>query len=136
MSFSFAKLFGNKTASDRDGLVQPQREAIADLLHYCLYADNHIALAETKTLESAIDLLNWDPAISFQVYEARSISMARVAKENAHERDVFLKSVRERLNTEHSRKLALDTCKSLFISDGNQSDKESAALAGVSKLLA
>ncbi len=136
MSFSFSKIFAKGTSAAHDGLVQSQREAIADLLHFCLYADNHIALAETKILEATIDVLNWDPAVSFQTYEARSVSMARAAKEDKAERELFLKSVRERLNTDHSRKLALDTCKSLFVADGSQSDKESVVLAAISRYLA
>jgi hypothetical protein len=134
MSFSFSKLFGRKTA--QDGLVQSQREAIADLLHYCLYADNHIALAETKTLEATFDVMNWDPAVSFQTYEARSISLARAAKENAESRKIFFETVRARLDTKHSRKLALDVCKLLFTSDGLQSANERTVLSSIEEILA
>src|SRR5256885_10146824 len=34
------KLFHKSDASQKDGLTQPQREAIVDLLNYCIYADN------------------------------------------------------------------------------------------------
>jgi hypothetical protein len=33
------KLF-NKSEAPKDGLTQPRREAIVDLLNYCMYADN------------------------------------------------------------------------------------------------
>src|ERR1043166_8170816 len=39
------KLF-HKSEAPKDGLTQPQREAIVDLLNYCMYADNSVFLAE------------------------------------------------------------------------------------------
>jgi hypothetical protein len=35
------KLF-QKSEAPKDGLTQPQREAIVDLLNYCMYVDNLI----------------------------------------------------------------------------------------------
>jgi len=41
------KLF-HKSEAPNDGLTQPQREAIVDLLNYCMYADNLVFLAEER----------------------------------------------------------------------------------------
>jgi uncharacterized tellurite resistance protein B-like protein len=134
MSFSFSRLFNPKSATN-DGLKQPQREAIADLLHYCLYADNNIALAETALIEDVVSSLNWDPNISFGSFEARSVAAAREAKEDAAAREQFLKSIRQRLDKPQARALAFDLCKQLFVADGVQSDKETVVLARIQQLL-
>jgi uncharacterized tellurite resistance protein B-like protein len=134
MSFSFSRLF-NQTSAVNDGLTQPEREAIADLLHYCLYADNHIALAETEVLESIISTLSWDPNSSFASFEGRSVAAARAAKEDASAREEFLKSIRARLTEAEVRTLAFDLCKQLFVADGVQSDKETVVLARIQQLL-
>jgi uncharacterized tellurite resistance protein B-like protein len=134
MSFSFSRFFNQKAATN-DGLTQPQREAIADLLHYCLYADNNIALAETALIEDVVSSLTWDPNTSFGSFEARSIAAARQAKEDAAAREQFLKSIRQRLDKPGARSLAFDLCKQLFVADGVQSDKETVVLARIQQLL-
>lgn len=134
MSFSFSRFFSHKPAV-KDGLNQAEREAIADLLHYCLYADNHIALAETEVLESIISTLSWDPNSSFASFEGRSVAAARAAKEDESAREEFLKSIRVRLAKPSVRTLAFDLCKQLFVADGVQSDKETVVLARIQQLL-
>ena len=133
MAFSISRLFHQKQAA-HDGLTQPQREAVADLLHYCMYADNHIALAETKVITDLVSTFGWEPNVSFETFEARSIALARAAKEDVASRKTFLESVKQRLNTPASRSVALNACKKLFNADG-LSPKESALLAEISRLL-
>ena len=134
MSFSFFRLFSKKPSTD-DGLTQSQREAIADLLHYCVYADNHVALAETAVIEDVVSNFTWDPRSSFGAFEARSIAAAREAKEDKSAREEFLTSIRQRLDKPHVRSLALDLCKQIFVADGAQSDPESVVLARINQLL-
>lgn len=135
MSFSFSRLFNQKSATG-DSLTQPQREAIVDLLHYCLYADNHIALAETEVLNKIVSDFSWDPkAVSFGAFESKSIAAARQAKENEGSREEFLKAIGQRLDTPESRRRAFELCKKLFVSDGVQSDKETVVLARIQQLL-
>ncbi|HEX2855649.1 MAG TPA: hypothetical protein VHO24_20610 [Opitutaceae bacterium] len=134
MAFSISRLFQSKTTV-KDGLTQLQREAIADLLHYCMFADNHIALAETKTIADVVGTFAWDPNIAFESFEARSVAEARAAKEDAPQRKAFLDSIKLRLNTPTSRSLALDVCKQLFNVDGVSPD-ESLLLTRLSRLLA
>ena len=54
------KLF-HKSEAPNDGLTQPQREAIVDLLNYCMYADNLIFLAEDRLITDTVAKFNWDP---------------------------------------------------------------------------
>ncbi|MCC5023141.1 MAG: TerB family tellurite resistance protein [Candidatus Synoicihabitans palmerolidicus] len=133
-STSLFKLFKSKDASIADGLAQPQREAIVDLLHYCLYADGHIAVAEGKVIDSFVTTLNGDPNTGFSNYEAKSISNARFAREDDEFRGEFLESIRLRINSESVRKTALGVVRELMASDGVKTDAEEAILATVRKL--
>jgi hypothetical protein len=135
MSTSFQKVFSADRSKKNDGLSQPQREAIVDLLHYCMYADNFVALAEDKFINGVAATLNWDDNISFEVYEGGSIGKARKAKESAGYRDTFYKDVVARLATKDARALALKLCKELYNAD-SMADSESEQLAVIKKLLA
>src|SRR5262252_9184633 len=66
------KLF-HKSEAPNDGLIQPQREAIVDLLNYCMYADNLVMLAEDRLIADTVAKFNWDPeAVPFDQFDARS----------------------------------------------------------------
>ncbi len=112
------------SATPTDGLTQPQREAIADLMHYCIYADNHVAVAEDRILSDTLAGMDWDAGSSFETYEVRSIAAARAAKENPADRDDFFASIRQRLDTKAARALAFESCRRLFGADGNRASGE------------
>lgn len=135
MPTSFQKVFSADRSKKNDGLSQTQREAIVDLLHYCMYADNFVALAEDKFINAVAATLNWDDKISFEVYEGGSIGKARKAKESAGYRDTFYKDVVARLATKEARELALKLCKDLYNAD-SMAESESQQLAVIKKLLA
>jgi K+-sensing histidine kinase KdpD len=133
MPFSLSKLFKSKQ-SPSDGLSQPQREAIVDLLHLCMYADNMIALAEAKVMTDVVDSFAWEATMSFESYETHSISAARTAKEDEDARKTLLESVSSRLNTPHSRAVASKVCKQLMVADGT-TEKEAVLLATIKQVL-
>ena len=128
------KLF-HKTEAPKDGLTQPQREAIVDLLNYCMYADNLVMLAEDRLIADTVAKFNWDPKIPFDQFDARSIGNVRYASENQGFRDRFLASISDRLDTAAVKGQALDLCQELFIADGARSDEEDAVLQNLRKLL-
>jgi hypothetical protein len=128
------KLF-RKAEAPRDGLTQPQREAIVDLLNYCMYADNLVFLAEDRLIADTVAKFNWDPKIPFDQFDARSIGNARNARESQVYRDQFLASIRDRLGTAAVKGKALDLCQELLIADGARSDEEDAVLQNLRKLL-
>ena len=128
------KLF-HKSEAPRDGLTQPQREAIVDLLNYCTYADDLVFLAENRLITDTVAKFNWDPKIPFDQFDARSISKARDARENRGYRDQFLASIRDRLGSAEVKGQALDLCQELFVADGARSDEEDAVLQDLRKLL-
>ena len=129
------KLF-HKTEAPKDGLTQPQREAIVDLLNYCMYADNLIFLAEDRLITDTVAKFNWDPkAVPFDQFDARSIGNARNATANPGYRDQLLASIRDRLGTAAVKGQALDLCQELFVADGARSEEEDAVLENLRKLL-
>jgi len=128
------KLF-HKSEAPNDGLTQPQREAIVDLLNYCMYADNLVMLAEDRLIADTVARFNWDPKIPFDQFDARSAGNARNARESQVYRDKFLGSIKDRLDTPAVRGKALDLCQELFLADGAQSDEEDEVLQNLRPLL-
>jgi hypothetical protein len=128
------KLFG-KSEAPKDGLIQPQREAIIDLLNYCMYVDNFVFLAEDRFITDTVAKFNWDSKVPFDQFVLKSIDSARNAKENQGYRDRFLASIRDRLNTAAAKGQALGLCQELFVADGARSDEEDAVLQNLRKLL-
>ena len=123
MSSLLKKLF-HKSEAPNDGLTQPQREAIVDLLNYCMYADNLVMLAEDRLIADTVAKFNWDPKIPFDQFDVRSVSNARNARESQVYRDKFLRSISDRLSTDAVKAQALDLCQELFLADGAQSQEE------------
>ena len=128
------KLF-QKSEAPNDGLTQPQREAIVDLLNYCMYADNLIMLAEDRLIADTVAKFNWESKVPFDQFAVRSIDNARNASENPGYRDKFLASIRDRLDTAAVKGQALDLCQELFLADGARSDEEDAVLQNLRELL-
>jgi hypothetical protein len=128
------KLF-HKSEAPRDGLTQPQREAIVDLLNYCMYADDLVMLAEDRLITDTVKKFNWDSKVPFDQFALRSIDNARNARENQGYREKFLGSIRDRLNTDAVKGKALDLCQELFIADGARSDEEADVFQNLRKLL-
>src|ERR1700758_5392349 len=130
------KLFRKSDASaQKDGLTQPQREAIVDLLNYCMYADNSVLLAEDRLIADTVAKFNWDPKVPFDQFDARSIGNARNASENQGYRDQFLASIKDRLDTATVKGQALDLCQELFLAEGARSDEKDRVLQNLSQLL-
>ena len=128
------KLF-HKSEAPNDGFTQPQREAIVDLLNYCMYADNLVMLAEDRLIADTAAKFNWDSKVPFDQFEARSIDNARNARESQVYRDKFLGSISDRLSTDAVKAQALDLCQELFLADGARSDEEDVVLQNLRQLL-
>ena len=128
------KLF-HKPEAPKDGLTQPQREAIIDLLTYCMFADNFVLLAEDKFIADTLAKFNWDSKVPFDQFVLRSTDDARNARENQGYRDRFLASIRDRLGTAAVKGQALDLCQELFVADGVRSDEEDDVFQNLRTLL-
>jgi hypothetical protein len=129
ITMAFKKLFIT-AAKPTDGMTQVAREAIVDLLHFGVYTDKHISLSEDKMIEATARTLNWDPNISFDYYEGKSIGEVRRVGNDEKERAEFFRSIRERLPKQADRALAFSLVKQLYAIDG-MSDSESATLPAI-----
>ena len=136
MSTSLKKIFAADPTKKNDGLNQGQREAIVDLLHFCMFTDNFVALKEDQFVNTVAATLSWDKNVSFESYEGKSIGNARRAKESAAYRDDFLKDIVARLATPTAKSLARELCKDLYTADSNLAQSESQQLSAISRLLA
>ena len=128
------KLF-HKSEGPKDGLTQPQREAIVDLLCYCMYADNLVMLAEDRLISDTVAKFNWESKVPFDQFVLRSTDNARNARESQVYREKFLGSIKDRLDTAAAKGQALDLCQELFVADGARSDEEDAVLQNLRQLL-
>jgi len=128
------KLF-HKSEAPTDGLTQPQREAIVDLLNYCMYADNLVMLAEDRLITDTVAKFHWESKVPFDQFAVRSIDNARNARENQGYRDRFLASIRDRLDTAAAKGQALGLCQELFVADGARSDEEEDVFQNLRTLL-
>ncbi len=130
---AFKNLFSSSANTD-DGLTQAGREAIVDLLHFGVYVDKHIALAEDKMVEDAARKMNWDPKISFDYYEGKSIGEVSRIGNDEKARVEFFASICARLPKLEDRKRAFELLKKLYAIDGT-TDAEAATLPLVRKAL-
>jgi len=128
------KLF-HKSEAPKDNLTQPQREAIVDLLNYCMYADNLVMLAEDRLITDTVAKFNWESKTPFDQFALRSIDNARNARESHVHREKFLGSIRDRLGTAAVKRKALDLYQEIFVADGSRSDEEEDVFQNLRKLL-
>ena len=118
------QLFGGSDNSETsDGFEQSEREGILDLLLLCIYADNHLSLAEDKVIKEQIDRFSWDSGTSLDLYIANATNNARKASNDDILQEDFLRSISERLARPDARAKALKLMGDLFHSDG-ESDSE------------
>jgi hypothetical protein len=135
MPLRLLKLFRSSVPTGKDGLTQPQREAIADLLHLGIYADKTVSLSEDAIVDDTVDSFSWDPSVAWETFEAHSIARARHASENLAQLDSQLVSIAERLGTEAVRRKARDLCRRLFAADGSTCEAEKQLLARLEKAI-
>ena len=131
---AFKKLF-QTTNKNNDGLTQSAREAIVDALHFCMYADRHIAVREDEFIETAARTLDWDTNISYEYYEGKSTGAVSAALSHEETRQAFFASLRERLPGRMERELTLQLAEGLTRSDGSQTEEEAAAVQELRKVL-
>lgn len=116
--------------SPSSSLTQPEREAIVDLLHLCLYADAHISIRESDVITSFVEGSGWDMNLSFSSYEPRSIAAARAARSTPEGLKEFIAYAAERLKSPAARERAISACGELIKSDG-ANDREAQFLAQI-----
>ena len=133
-AMAFKNLFRSSEQSS-DGLTQEAREAIVDVLHYCMYADRHIAAREDQFIEDEARKLDWDAKISYEYYEGKSTGAVSRALADPEAKTAFFETLRTRLTGEKERTLALRLADELAKSDGARTEPEKAAIQEVRQAL-
>jgi uncharacterized tellurite resistance protein B-like protein len=123
MSTFLRRLFST-AANPADGLSQSQREAIIDLLNFCMCADSKLKPSEAITIEDEISGFDWDPAVDFELFVVRSLERASSAMSTPEARQAALASISDRLQTTEARSNALDLCPKVFHADGEFAPEE------------
>lgn len=123
----FKSLF-RSSSTPKDGFNQAEREALVDILHYCMYADKHISVAEDEAIEAVARTLDWDPKISYEYYEGKSTGVVRAALDDAGLKKAFFESVATRLRDPAHRKFALTIADDIMKADGLKKPDERKAV--------
>jgi len=116
------------TRSSKDSaptFTQPEREAIVDLLHLCIYADAHIGIKEGDAVPKVVDAIGWDTKLSFSAYEPRSIASARACLGREAATKEFLQRAAARLTSKEARAFAIAKCTALTAADGTHQKEAS-----------
>jgi len=115
----------NRHPEPQDGLTQPQREAMIDLLLAAMYADNRVALEEDEQIATKLHALSWESGTAPGTYLDTATARAREAMNTQDGEVRILESIRDRLATTDARKRAFDLCVSLLNSDSVKNRDES-----------
>ena len=101
-----------------DGLQQPQREAIVDLLNLCRIADHKLLPSEEFVEAVELGGFSWESEIPLILFSAKSLQLTDTLHDSAVDRAAFLQKVAERLGTSEVRTHAIAVCQALFLVDG------------------
>ncbi|HUG09478.1 MAG TPA: hypothetical protein VMM36_00605 [Opitutaceae bacterium] len=116
---TFLRLLFSSTASPADGLAQSQREAIIDLLNFCMCADAKLLVDEVITIDDEVQRLSWDPAVDFWKFATQSREHAIAAVATPETRQTALVSISNRLQTVEAKTNAIGLCQKVFHADGD-----------------
>jgi uncharacterized tellurite resistance protein B-like protein len=123
MSRFFGRLFSQATA-EPDGFSQTQREAIVDLLHFCMCADDRLRPVEDRLISDEVARFTWEGKQAFESFSAASIERVGTALKTFATRAAFLTDVGERLGSPRVKRDSIDLCLKLFHVDGEYPDSE------------
>jgi|GEM_PF-2489647 len=122
----FKNLF-RSSDQPKDGFNQSEREALVDILHYCMFADKHISVAEDEAIEAVARTLDWDSKVSYEYYEGKSTGVVRAALADPILKEMFFESLRVRLKSPDHRIFALSVADDVMKADGLRKADERAA---------
>jgi hypothetical protein len=119
------------TDTHGDGLTQPQREAIVDLLLFAMYEDQRVAMQEDIFIDQHVRKMKWESGTYPSTYVDMATARVRQARESAEGREHFLRRIRDRLSDPVAKQRAVDMCRELLDADRIESAEESQFLASL-----
>jgi hypothetical protein len=124
MNLKFLRIFNLSAPVATDGLQQPQREAIVDLLNFCRLADDKLVVVEEETGAAVEAELHWESHQPLVSYAADSLARSERVLHDEKLRREFIQDVAERLNTTELKSRAIGICLDMFKADGEFAPQE------------
>ncbi|WP_269540016.1 hypothetical protein [Cerasicoccus fimbriatus] len=120
----FLKNLFKAGGASADGLSQTQREAIVDLLVFCMYSDRTVSLAEDQLIQRRLEAMDWQAVETMDNYYDRAVTRVRDIPNLPEARQSFLDRISENLGDAATREKAFQLSNQLFLSDGVESPDE------------
>jgi hypothetical protein len=98
--------------------LQPQREALVDLLLLGMFTDHLLSVAEGDLLAAKLGDLPWESGQALSIYLQVNMPKIRMAYENLPSRLQLLQSIRDRLPTLETRQDAYQKLQEFLAVDG------------------
>lgn len=128
------RLFKRTETKPTDGLLQAEREAIIDLLHYAMYTDKRLSEAEDLFVDKYVENLAWESGTTPDIYVNQSLNKVRNELRTDEARDEYLAGLSTRFQSAHARAKALNLLQSLMQADGT-TDAENSLLTAAKRVL-
>ena len=132
LSTSFIRWFSTATPA-KDGLSQVQREAIVDLLYFCMCADQKLLPLESAAITNEATAFSWDVSVNFEDFATSSLQRARVAVASPETIQIALRGISEQLVTTEARTRAITLCLQVFGADGDFDSAERAVFVEIKR---
>jgi uncharacterized tellurite resistance protein B-like protein len=113
----FSRLFSHATDVS-DDLSQGQREAIVDLLHFCMCADRRLLPVESGVIAKEVAAFNWKSHVAFEEFARQSLAKAEAAMATPESRRTLLEKIGEQLVSTEVQTRAIALCPRIFTADG------------------
>ncbi len=131
MSNWFSKLFSSTPVED--GYSQAQREALLDLLVFCMCADRRIEFAEQDLLEDQTGRFSWDSVTAVEAFIKQSRKRADQAHLSEESRAAYAADINKRLQTNELRTDAISLSRRMFVVDSDFANVEKGSYSIISR---
>jgi hypothetical protein len=125
MSTWFSRLFSSTPVDD--GYSQPQREALLDLLVFCMVADRRIEFSEQDFLKDQTSSFSWSSATTVEEFVKQSRKRADQAHLADATRAAYAADINGRLQTNELRTEAISLTRRMFVVDSDYAKVEKSA---------
>ena len=109
----FQKLFDRSSDTN-----QVQREALVDLCLLGMYSDTLVSLAEQDFLDAQSTQIQWESAISFDLYLQTKIPKVRAVKNDPLKTKELIQDIDRRLGSDKFKREAIEELDKLLSTDG------------------
>jgi hypothetical protein len=96
-------------------------------------ADHRLLPVESEAIVQEVTTFNWEPAIKFDLFAARSLERAQAAVNSAETRKLALDDIAGRLATTENKTRAVTLCPHVFLADGEFAPAERAVFVEIKR---